>query len=300
MLGASADGSYLYYLTATGAFLWKGGATVQVAATEAAKPIDLANTPPATGSARVSADGNFLAFVSTNALTTTTPAGKYDNTDQKTGLPDSEVYLYEASAKQLRCVSCRPNATAPIGPSSIPGAIANGTQQDATQAYKPRALSADGSRVFFDSRDAVFGPDTNNAPDVYQWQAQGQGCAKAAGCVALISSGRAEGGASFVDASANGDDVFFLTDESLVGSDPGSVDLYDARVGGGFPVAIPPILCLGDACQNLPSEPTDPALGTLVPGLGNPKVHYVKHGKPRTHKHKKHPKKPHHKKRGRQ
>lgn len=282
VLGASADGSYLYYVTGEGVRLRHGAAdTVIVAApeplTEAAA--EASDYPPATGTARVSADGTRLLFLSKASLT------GYDNTDQKTGLPDTEVFLYSAAgAGQLRCVSCRPNGTAPIGPSSIPGAISNGEQEGATQAYKPRALSSDGSRVFFDSRDAIFGPDTNKDADVYEWEAQGPNCVKASGCVALISSGRAEGGASFVDASANGDDVFFLTDGSLVGTDPGSVDLYDARVGGGFPEPLVPIPCFGDSCQNLPPEPVDPGLSTLVSGPGNPKVKYHKYRRRPQHK----------------
>jgi hypothetical protein len=275
VLGASADGSFIYYLAGDGLHLLHGASDTVIAVapnplTEAtAEPSDY---PPPTGTARTSADGTHLAFLSKAPLT------GYDNTDQKTGLPDTEVFLYSSSgAGQLRCVSCRPNGTAPAGPSSIPGAIANGEQVGATEAYKPRALSADGSRVFFDSRDAVFGPDTNNDADVYQWEAQGPGCTKATGCVALISSGRSEGGASFADASANGNDVFFLTDGSLVGTDPGSVDLYDARAGGGFPEPLVPIPCFGDSCQNLPPEPVDPALTTLVSGPGNPKVKYRKY-----------------------
>lgn len=57
-----------------------------------------------------------------------------------------------------------------------------------------------------------------------------------------------------------------------------------APLGGGLlqpriPIgaAAPPgsgIACEGDACQVLPSEPLDPTLTTLLPGLGNPKVHY--------------------------
>ena len=275
VLGASADGAYLYYLTSEGLHLLHGAADSVIAVapeplTEAAAAAS--NYPPATGTARVSATGTHLLFLSQASLT------GYDNTDQKTGLADSEVFLYSAAgAGQLRCVSCRPNGTAPIGPSTIPGAIANGGQEGATRAYKPRALSSDGSHVFFDSADAVFGPDTNKDQDVYQWEAQGPGCAKAAGCVALISSGRSEGGASFVDASANGGDVFFLTDGSLVAADPGSVDLYDARVGGGFPEPLVPIPCFGDSCQNLPPEPVDPALSTLTSGPGNPKVTYRKY-----------------------
>jgi hypothetical protein len=303
VLGASTDATRLYYLGADGLYLWRaGGAPTKIAAAPSpgSEPpsVDPSSYPPATGAARVSSDGNHLLFVSQARLT------GYDNTDQKTGLPDSEVFLYDAAAEQLRCVSCRPSGLRPIGPSTIPGAVANGEQTGATDSYKPRALSADGSRAFFDSRDAVFGPDTNNDGDVYQWEVRGPNCTKVAGCVNLISSGRSEGASTFVDASATGGDVFFTTDDSLVGTDPGSFDLYDARVGGGFPEPLVPIPCFGDSCQNLPGEPVDPALTTQTSGPGNPKVHYLKythHGEKhckakKCHKGKKHNTKKHKKK----
>jgi hypothetical protein len=270
VLGVSADGGSLCYLSAAGLFLRQGSETTKVADTA-----DASNYPPATGTARVSLDGTKLLFISTFPLI------GYDNTDANTGLPDSEVYLYDADSQRLECVSCNPTNARPDGPSSIPAAVANGQGPGKTQAYKPRALSADGNRVFFDSDDALAAVDTNNDSDVYQWEAVGTGnCAKPGGCISLISSGRAEGGASFLDASADGADAFFLTDGSLVKADPGSVDVYDARVGGGFPEPEEEIPCEGNACQGLLSEPTDPALNTTLAGLGNPKVRYLGEGKP--------------------
>jgi hypothetical protein len=270
VLGASADGAHLYYATAAGLHLHTGGEATQVAG-----PVDASNYPPATGAARLSADGTRLVFRATAPLT------GYDNADAVTGLPDSQVYLYDAALDELTCVSCNPTNGRPSGPSSIPGASANGEGPNATVAYKPRVLAAGGRRVFFDSRDALVLADTNADADVYQWEAEGTGsCARAGGCVSLISSGRAEGGASFADASADGADAFFLTDGSLVKSDPGSVDLYDARVGGGFPEPEEGIPCNGNACQGLLSEPVDPPLNTLLPGLGNPPVHYAGQKKP--------------------
>ena len=273
VLGASADGEYVYYLSATGLFVWNDGATTEVAA-----DADAFNYPPATGSARVSADGTRLAFVATPPLTA------YDNTEAKaaacgdpglTGDRCSEVYLYDAVADTLTCPSCKVGKGRPIGAATLPAASANGEGPNAVRAYKPRALSANGRRLFFDTRDNLATGGTNNDWDVYQWEAQGEGdCGKAAGCQALISSGRSEDGASFVDASLSGDDVFFLTDGSLVGADPGSVDLYDARVGGGFTEPEAPIPCEGNACQSLPPEPVDPPLGTTLAGLGNPPARY--------------------------
>jgi len=286
ILGASADGAAVYYLSASGLLRWRAGTTTAVAAAA-----DASNYPPTTGTARVSADGSRLAFLSKAGLT------GYDNTDLETRLPDSEVYLYGPApgggAPALTCVSCNPTLERPIGPSTIPGAIANGS---AFRTYKPRVLSADGSRLFFDSYDAIADQDTNKDRDVYQWEAPGVGsCAKPAGCVSLLSSGRSADGARFIDASADGADAFFTTDASLVPGDPGSVDLYDARVGGGFPVPPSPIPCVGDACQALPGEPEDPTPGTLlVRPEGNPPLTTTKSGKAKAKPKKKQRKKKRH------
>jgi hypothetical protein len=277
VLGASADGSAVYYQNAAGLFLWQApDTTTQVApGPEAAQPSDW---PPTTGSARVSADGETLLFLSKAQLS------GYDNTDQATGQPDSEVFRYQAGSGgggSLTCLSCNPSGARPLGPSTIPGAIANGT----TASYKPRDLSADGSRVFFDSADRIVPTDASSAADVYQWQAPGTGScgqaspgffAAAAGCLNLISSGASPAASSFIDASADGRDAFFISGDSLIPTDPGSIDLYDAREAGGFPQPRPPIACQGDACQAVPSPPEDPTPGTLVPGLPNPPVHFPK------------------------
>jgi hypothetical protein len=272
-LGASASASSVYYSTGSGVFLRQGATTTKVA--DAADP---SNYPPTTGTARVSADGIRLVFVSTAPLTTSDGA-TFDNVGVNSKVPDSQVYLYDAAgAGTLICLSCNPTRGRPLGPSTIPGALANGTSPGSTSSYKPRVLSADGRRVFFDSEDALVPSDVNLNSDVYQWQAQGSGsCTRAGGCVALISSGLA-GSSTFVDASSDGSDAFFLTDRSLVGSDPGSVDLYDARVGGGFPESTEPPLCIGDACQVVPPAPEDPVLTTVLAGPGNPSERYRSYG----------------------
>jgi hypothetical protein len=268
VLGASADASSAYFLTAAGLVLDRSGSSTVVIAHPAA--VDPSNFPPSAGAARVSANGSRVAFVSSAELTS------YDNTETLTSEPATEVYLYDADAKKLTCASCNPTGERPRGPSSVPGVVANGQGAGATRAYKPRALAADGSRLFFDSGDALVPQDTNNAPDVYEWEMRGTGsCTQAGGCLQLVSAGFS-GSSSFVDASAGGEDVFFLTGNSLVKSDPGSVDLYDAREGGGFPEAPPLFVCEEDACQPLPSPPDDPAPGTLVPSAPNPPIQFPK------------------------
>lgn len=283
VLGISADGSYVYFATAAGIFLTHGG-IVPVAAAP-----DALNFPPSTSTARVSADGTHLLFVSSARV------ALYDSTDPISGQSRDEVYLYDANRQEVTCVSCNPYGEPPVGSATVPGAVANGSGPGATRIYKPRSLSADGNRVFFDSPDPLAtGQDSNNDGDVYEWEAGGTGsCGKPQGCQQLISSGRSAGGAMFVDASADGGDAFFLTDGSLVKVDPGAVDLYDAREGGGFPEPATPIPCEEDACQPLPPSPDDPSPGSLVSSPGNAAVHFPKGKKAKHKKAKKHHKKKH-------
>jgi hypothetical protein len=278
VLGISAGGDVVYYQDAAGLERWQGGtATTILPGAEAALATDY---PPATATARVSADGAHLAFLSAAEVP------PFDNIDANTGSPDTELYLYGpppgGGAPRLLCASCNPTGERPKGSASIPGVEVNGS----TLAYRLRALSSSGSRVFFDTADRLVIGDSDPRPDVYEWEAGGEGtCAEPDGCVGLVSGGRSSGG-SFVDASADGGDVFFATEESLVGADPGAIDVYDYRVGGGFPEPPPPFVCLGDACQPLPSAPEDPSPGTLLPHSGNPAPRYLK---PRQHrKRKKH------------
>jgi hypothetical protein len=274
VLGASADATYLYYLDGGGLELRHGGAVTPVAA-----DADGSSYPPATGTARVSADGTKLAFLSDLPLT------GYES------LGELELFRYDASTDSLLCASCNPTGARPLGPAAIPGAEPNGEE---VRMYKPRVMDDQGSRIFFESEDALSAKDTNGEMDVYEWRLQGvAGCGHAEGCIGLISSGRGADGAVFVDASALGGDVYFLTEESLVADDPGSTDLYDARIGGGFPPPPSPIPCFGDACQPLPPEPEDPTPGTAFVGTErNQKLTVVGTGK----KHKRHKHRRHHRK----
>jgi hypothetical protein len=274
VLGASDDGSHLYYLTTAGLFLWREATGTSIAlAPEVEGPsppqATVGSYPPTTGTARVSADGTHLAFVSAAEMTS------FDNN----GLDEVYIYTAPSGAGQgtLLCASCNPSGERPTGPAGLPGASPNGIDFNSPHVYKPRVLSADAGRLFFDSFDSLAPQDTNQDRDVYEWRALGSSsCARVDGCIGLISSGRSEGGASFVDASTDGSDAFFLTDGSLAKSDPGSVDLYDARVGGGFPEAGEEEICDGDSCQPLPPEPEDPTPGSLRGGRPNPPAVFPK------------------------
>lgn len=254
------------------------------------------NDEPSRRAARVSPDGKRAAFVSTASLT------GYDNTDASSptrcGEPqsrcDSEVFLYDAAANggegELRCVSCNPSGARPVGRAAetyLNGAatywVAAQIPAWESQLYPERALSTDGSRLFFESYEALSLRDTNGKKDVYQWEraadekaCEDQGAelfvAGAGGCISLISSGESAEDSEFLDATPDGSDVFFATGASLLAQDPGLVDVYDARVNGGFPPLGPPKApCEGEACQSPPAPPDAPTpSSSAFRGQGNP------------------------------
>jgi hypothetical protein len=242
--------------------------------------------------ARASGDGRVLAFISTARL------NGYDNTDAASPLPcgvvegakegicDSEVYLYEAGAEGPHCVSCNPSGAQPQGRTVrglSEGALATAASipPAQNQLYFSRVLSADGERLFFNSYDALLPRDTNGKQDVYEWErAADQGeCAQkgaelyseaAGGCLSLISSGESPQDSEFLDASLSGEDVFFTTNASLLPQDPGLIDVYDARVNGGFAQPTVAAACEGEACQGPLAAPNDPTPASAAfKGAGN-------------------------------
>lgn len=232
---------------------------------------DLASTGWYARATRVSEDGSRIAFPSRAPLT------GYDNATPD-GRAAVEVFAYQATSGELECVSCnpsggRPNVVrdlrdpysspwAPGLPSKVPAAAWLPTWEQPLHASN--LLSADGNRLFFHSFDALLPRDTNDAQDVYEWEAPGTGgCdvadasyfAQNGGCLYLISSGESSYESEFWEASEDGEDVFFTTESSLLPQDPGSIDLYDARVGGGFPQRALKAPCEGEACQSPPPPP---------------------------------------------
>jgi hypothetical protein len=224
-------------------------------------------------SARITPDGRHAVFTTNASLT------GYVNRAVGSGNPAVEVYVYDATANggdgELSCVSCNPTGQRPkarfidrtVGQPSVNefAAVIPGYY---TSLQAPRVITDDGSRVFFESFDALLTQDTNGKADVYEWMAEGAGnCSDQSplyspvnsGCLALISSGESAADSKLIDASGSGSDVFFSTGQSLLPQDPGLTDIYDARVGGGFPPPPNPAPgCEGEACQGPLTPPNDP------------------------------------------
>ncbi|HEX8690059.1 MAG TPA: hypothetical protein VF729_07435, partial [Solirubrobacterales bacterium] len=235
-------------------------------------PVDVA---PDQRAARVTPDGLHVTF----SAVAPPPSG-YDNRDVQNGVFTQEVYRYDAKEGQLRCVSCNPTGARPMGRELDIDfwAVARIQGWEELQ-HAPRVISDDGSRVFFESLEALVPRDTNGTWDVYQWEEPGKGSCReedssfgeaAGGCVDLISSGEDSAKSTFLDADPSGDSVFIGTQSSLVDIDYGLNDVYVARVGGGFPEPPPQPECEGEACQSpAPAPlPQTPASSTYR-GPGN-------------------------------
>ena len=138
--------------------------------------------------ARVSPNGEWLAFMSQRSLT------GYDNSDAETGEPDQEVYEYDAATGTLVCASCNPTEARPHGLPAVQletahDGLAGGDNvfqgwlaanlppwtpslSSSISLYQSRYLD-DSGRLFFDSSDQLVPKDTNKTEDVYEYEPEG-------------------------------------------------------------------------------------------------------------------------------
>jgi hypothetical protein len=229
-----------------------------------------------------------------------------------------ELFMYSVDHGGPFCVSCNPTGDKSFGDATLSTVDLN--------AYLPprgfieqrltRNLTADGTRLFFQSPDPLVAGDTNasegctyysttggtkqpDCVDVYEWEAPGSpgGSCKSAevngGCLYLLSTGKSKDPSNFIDMSADGRDVFIATASQLVPVDRDELfDVYDVGVGRGLVAqqAVPgPPCASGEACQGAGSgSSADPSPGTATfQGSGNSKAGGSKHkrcGKKGAHK----------------
>jgi hypothetical protein len=182
------------------------------------------------------------------------------------------AYRYDAGDGSVVCVMCNPDGSGPIADASF---TRTAYSLDNPAGRPPRGISENGEYVFFDTAEALVPQDINGKVDVYEWEADGAGsCTEAKGCIGLISSGEDPENSYFFDSSAyvnangetvEGGNVFFGTQAKLVPQDTDDEgDLYDARIGGGFPPAKSVGPCEGDACDNPPPAPLEQTPSSLT------------------------------------
>jgi hypothetical protein len=203
--------------------------------------------------AQVTDDGRYLVFVSSAALIDHGPEADTDAA--------RDVYRYDAETGALVRLSA--------GAEGFGGNEPGHDAQFTPVAYSPlivstrnprTAMSDDGQSVVFTTADALVPSDINGTIDSYLWHD---------GRVSLLSSGKPSADHNFVTTSdplafmagiqvviaPSGRDVYFITSAQLTPDDVDTqVDVYDARIDGGFDV-VPPGGCAGDPCQGGRSGP---------------------------------------------
>ncbi|MBX5469473.1 MAG: hypothetical protein IRZ21_06190 [Thermoleophilaceae bacterium] len=119
-------------------------------------------------------------------------------------------------------------------------------------------MTADGRTIVFQTPDPLVTEDTNFAPgtfspqgwDVYEWHD---------GTLSLLTDGTTPSTSSsdnvFTNITPDGRDVFLYSFDKLAPQEISHTGaIYDARIGGGFPVPTPPAECRDDGCQG-PASP---------------------------------------------
>lgn len=201
-------------------------------------------------------DGRFLVFQSTADLTP----------DQEGRTEAGQVFEYNAELEELARVSrgqdgYNEDGNSSVYPATIP--VQSYGRDSPSTRFSGLAVSADGARVFFTSAAGLTPQALEGFTSIYEYH-DGQ--------VALISDGHdvtiVSGGnlATLIGTDESGRDVFFTTADRLVPQDRNtSVDVYDARVEGGFASPAVSAPCSGDSCQG----PGSLAPSLLVPGASS-------------------------------
>jgi hypothetical protein len=271
VVGASEDGSSVYFAaqghltpdstaapdiapdatTRPKIYLWHDGTltyvTTMAASSENNEELGnwaVDNSTHGVKQSRVSSDGRYMLVRSVLPLTSY-DSGGFD-----------EFYRYDAETSAITCVSCDPSGLPPTSDASA-GFVSSFFGNSLLSKFETNNMSTGGSRIFFDTSDALVSQDTNGAGDVYEWE-NGQ--------VHLISSGRSPEDSYFAEATPSGSNVFFTTREQLTGQDSDkNVDLYDAREEGGYPEPSRSTRCVDDQCQGQgPAAPVFEAPGSAT------------------------------------
>jgi hypothetical protein len=180
---------------------------------------------------QLSADGARAVFITHTAVTST-------DTDTS-----NDAYLYDAATGKVTEISVGPSTgNAPLPVAIEPSTPANMHEYELWSIVRPyNAIDAAGDRVFFQTEESLLPEDTNGKFDVYEWHE---------GELGLISPGYQPLESTFGGASRDGLSALIATNATLVAEDEDGEgrDIYDARIGGGFPEPSPPVECTPATC----------------------------------------------------
>jgi hypothetical protein len=250
--------------------------------------------------AQTTPDGRYLVFSTRSQLEHTGDS----NTKGCPGKCPQAVYRYDFQTGELVWVSHAasgesvPNegvdSHVPSVRNTAVGAEADGGDWERAISGCPKGVSKeeseqcpegkfDGEYIVFTTSERLQANALNNAENVYEWHN---------GSVRMISDGRDPASVCLIapligaaqkavaGMSASGSDIFFCTNTPVVGQDTDVLgDIYDARVGGGFPAPAAALSCSGEGCQGTPSPPPAfgastssvfPASGTVSSLVGGP------------------------------
>jgi hypothetical protein len=132
-------------------------------------------------------------------------------------------------------------------------------------AQPGHAISNDGRFILFDSPDRLVPEDINDVRDVYLWDREGAPGQQ----LQLVTSGKGNTPSYALDIDSTGTNAFFSTREGLVPADKnGNYNVYDARIGGGFPESQES--CAGEGCRPAVIPPLPSSIGSnSLGGDGN-------------------------------
>jgi hypothetical protein len=184
----------------------------------------------------VGGDGHILPFASSAPLTADDSDGAH-----------RDAFRYDADTGELLRVS-----------KAAPGGADNGSFDVSDQsgfnqsslgtdfAEQRRRVSEDANTIVLSTKEGLLPGDVNERIDRYLWR--GGELFRLPGQV-----GASEGETAL---SHDGSTVAFITFSALLPQDGDqTTDVYALRVGGGYPNAVAPVPCQGEACQGPASAP---------------------------------------------
>ena len=228
-------------------------------------PADLGQSGENGLQSNVTPDGRFLVFTSSRDLTPEDTSAT------------RQVFEYDAQTGALVRVSIgqggyNHNGNSPANFASIVHPGYGGVYRSSAY-WGQLSVSADGSYVFFESSAALTPQALEGFKNVYEYHSGQVSLISDGRDITLIGAvGRLTSAVKFLGTDASGADVFFTTGDQLVGQDTDSnMDIYDARIGGGFPAPAVPPSCEGEGCQGpLSAAPTLLSPGSEFQAGGNP------------------------------